>query len=69
MRGFCREGVPHAFAYVGNPGTSGKNLVLFQPAGQMEEFFQVMARDVHAATDPKTMAQFGIQFVGPPLAI
>ena len=63
------RGIPHTYAYTGEAGTTGKNIVLFQPAGLMEEFFHLMASDLRAATDPTIMPKYGLQFVAPPLAI
>lgn len=60
------RGVPHAFA---NTTETGRLLVIFQPAGSMEEFFRA-----GSATGPMSPAAFaelsrlhGMTVVGPPL--
>ena len=64
------RGVPHAWAHVGE-GT-GRMLVEFHPAGQMEAFF-VQATQLSGVTPGPELAQLfsdhGMQLVGPPLLI
>ena len=68
---FAPRKIPHAFAMT-NEG-DGQMLVLFQPAGSMEDFFQQMAkigRDI--PKNPETVARqlwidHGMEVVGPPL--
>lgn len=62
------RGVPHAFA---NTTETGRMLVTFFPAGQMEDFFQAAA-SATAPTPPEMAAIFvhhGMSVVGPPLAV
>ena len=62
------KGVPHAFA---NTSETGRMLVTFFPAGQMEAFFHVAAAMADAT--PMAMAQVfsehGMRVVGPPLPV
>jgi len=62
------RGVPHAFA---NTTETGRMLVTFFPAGDMESFFQVAS--ALTSPTPATMAQVfadhGMKVVGPPLAV
>jgi mannose-6-phosphate isomerase-like protein (cupin superfamily) len=59
--------VPHAFAFVGE-GT-GKLLITFQPAGRMEEYFDVLGQQPGWVDDPGALPQYGFERVGPPLKI
>ncbi len=62
------RGVPHAFA---NTTETGRMLVTFFPAGQMEEFFHVAAAMIKP-TPPEMAAVFkdhGMLVVGPPLPV
>jgi mannose-6-phosphate isomerase-like protein (cupin superfamily) len=62
------RGIPHAFA---NTTETGRMLVTFFPAGQMEDFFHA-ASAVERPTPPEMAAIFarhGMQVVGPPLAV
>jgi len=70
---FAPRKVPHAFAMVSEG--EGQMLVLFQPAGSMEDFFLQMSRlgkDIpqnQEATLKRLWAEHGIEIVGPPLKI
>jgi mannose-6-phosphate isomerase-like protein (cupin superfamily) len=61
--------VPHAWAFVGN--TSGRLLLVYAPAGKMEEFFA--ERDKRGGTaDSTDLALYracGMELVGPPLPV
>jgi quercetin dioxygenase-like cupin family protein len=64
------RGVPHVWAHVGN-GT-GKMLVGFQPAGEMERFFLEATELSGIPSGPelaKLFSDHGMQLLGPPLAI
>jgi mannose-6-phosphate isomerase-like protein (cupin superfamily) len=68
---FAPRTIPHAFAKI-NEG-EGQVLVLFQPAGAMEDFFKQMSK--FGASIPKDQERtlkelwetHGMQVVGPPL--
>jgi mannose-6-phosphate isomerase-like protein (cupin superfamily) len=68
---FAPRRIPHSFANIGEG--EGQMLILFQPAGSMEDFFQQMARfgkDVsvgQASAVKQLFAQHGMEVVGPPL--
>ncbi len=70
---FAPRKVPHAFALTSEG--EGQMLVLFQPAGSMEHFFQEMARlgkDIPKNQETalkKLWADHGMEIVGPPLKI
>jgi len=63
--------IPHAFAKVSDE--EGQLLIMFQPAGSMEDFFRQMAK--FGPTIPKDQEtprrdlweQYGMEMVGPPL--
>lgn len=58
--------VPHRWAYVGD-GT-GRLLVGFTPAGQMEAFFrEVTKTNAMPVQDPELWRAHGMEVVGPPL--
>ncbi len=64
------RGVPHAFAFVGP--TSGRLLITYAPAGQMEEFFDSRDRSGGRKTyvfEADAMRAFGMELLGPPLAV
>ena len=66
---FLPRKVPHAWTQVSE---KGKLIVLFQPAGKMEEFFVTMSSMDHAPTQAeiaKAFADNDMQIVGPPLQI
>ena len=68
---FAPRKVPHAFAMTSDG--EGQMLVLFQPAGSMEDFFKQMAKS--GSSIPKNQetvmkqlwADHGMQVLGPPL--
>ncbi|HET7537437.1 MAG TPA: cupin domain-containing protein [Candidatus Didemnitutus sp.] len=70
---FAPRKIPHAFAMVGE--SEGQMLVLFQPAGSMEDFFAQMARIGPGVPKDqekllkKLWADHGMEIVGPPLKI
>ena len=61
--------VPHAFAKIGQG--EGKLLMLFQPAGKMEEFFKSISEGALTKMSDEEKVNFrrahGIEQVGPPL--
>jgi mannose-6-phosphate isomerase-like protein (cupin superfamily) len=62
--------VPHVWAHVGD-GT-GRQLIVFQPAGEMEAFFGELAKVEGAPQPEKLRALFlshGMEVTGPPLAV
>jgi len=72
---FAPRKIPHAFAMVSEG--EGQMLVLFQPAGSMEEFFHAIStnfgKDIPKQTDREAMrklwSEHGMEIVGPPLTI
>jgi quercetin dioxygenase-like cupin family protein len=61
--------VPHAWAYVGDR-PPGRMLITFMPAGQMEAFFrEVTKADAMPMQDPALWRAYGMELVGPPLAV
>ena len=68
---FAPRKIPHAFAMVSEG--EGQMLVLFQPAGTMEDFFQQMAKFGPAIPKDQEVLwkrlweQHGMEVVGPPL--
>ena len=62
--------VPHAWAHVGE-GT-GRQLIVFQPAGKMEAFFGELAK-VAGIPQPEVMQRLfsshGMEMTGPPLPV
>ena len=68
---FAPRQVPHAFAKIDDG--EGQMLVLFQPAGSMEDFFQQMAKFGPAIPKDQEVLwkrlweQHGMEVVGPPL--
>lgn len=60
--------VPHTWANVGD--ARGRMLFAFQPAGGMEGFFrEITAANAMAPQDPELWRRYGMELVGPPLAI
>ena len=61
--------VPHSFAKVGEG--EGKLLMVFQPAGKMEELFNKISsgtlKDLSIDEQAKVMEEHGIKRVGPPI--
>jgi mannose-6-phosphate isomerase-like protein (cupin superfamily) len=66
--------IPHAFAMVSEG--EGQMLILFQPAGRMEEFFHAIStgfgKDIPKQAEREAMRKLwldhGMEIVGPPLA-
>ena len=60
--------VPHVWAFVGDQ--LGRILFVFTPAGQIEAFFREPGKtDVRPPLDPAYYRAYGMELVGPPLAI
>jgi quercetin dioxygenase-like cupin family protein len=59
--------VPHVWAQVSD--TPGKLLIAFTPAGNMEAFFREFGKTGKLPTDPEVVHPYGLERVGPPLAI
>lgn len=60
--------VPHVWAFVGDQ--PGRILFIFTPAGQMEAFFQGPGKaNTIPPQDPAYFRAYGMELVGPPLAI
>jgi mannose-6-phosphate isomerase-like protein (cupin superfamily) len=60
--------VPHVWAFVGE-GT-GRMLITFMPAGQMEAFFrEVTKANAMPPQDPALWRAHGMELVGPPLPV
>jgi quercetin dioxygenase-like cupin family protein len=60
--------VPHVWAFVGDQ--PGRILFIFTPAGQMEAFFREPGRrNAIPPQDPAYFRAYGMELVGPPLAI
>ena len=66
---FLPQKVPHAWTQISE---KGKMVVIFQPAGKMEEFFVTMAALDHEPTREEVAKIFSdneMEIVGPPLSI
>ena len=60
--------VPHVWAFVGD--APGRILFVFTPACQMEAFFRApLNADARPPQDPAYYRRYGMELVGPPLAI
>jgi len=60
--------VPHVWAYAGS--SPGKMLIVFNPAGKMEEFFREAAKAGRMpGPDADLWRAHGMEWLGPPLAI
>src|SRR5690348_1637116 len=60
--------VPHVLAYLGD--ATGRILVTFRPAGQMEAFFrEVTKANAMPPLDPELWRAHGMELLGPPLPI
>ena len=60
--------VPHVWAHVGE--TRGRILIVFTPAGAMEDFFRVVtAENAMPPLDPGLWSAHGMQLLGPPLPV
>jgi len=70
---FAPRKVPHAFAMISEG--EGQMLVLFQPAGSMEDFFAQMSKlgkeipKNQEATLKRLWEEHGMEIVGPPLKV
>ena len=70
---FAPRKIPHAFAKISE--SDGQLLVLFQPAGSIEEFFHQMSKHGKAIPEnqevvfKKLWEQHGIELLGPPLQV
>ena len=65
------RGIPHAFAMVSEGG--GQMLVLFQPAGSMEDFFHEMGARGNGVSASRQLPRdvwekHGMELLGPPLS-
>jgi mannose-6-phosphate isomerase-like protein (cupin superfamily) len=59
--------VPHVWAQVGD--SPGKLLIAFTPAGRMEDFFRDFGKTGKLPSDPEVVRAYGLERVGPPLAL
>lgn len=59
--------VPHVWAQVGE--TPGRLLIVFTPAGRMEEFFRDFGKTGKLPGDASTVKPYGLERVGPALTI
>jgi mannose-6-phosphate isomerase-like protein (cupin superfamily) len=58
--------VPHVWAYLGN--TRGRILIVFNPAGLMEDFFRIVTQGgAMPPQDPDLWQAHGMELLGPPL--
>jgi quercetin dioxygenase-like cupin family protein len=64
---FAPRGIPHAFAHVGE--NTGRLLIGFQPAGQMERFFHETAKLGDYPADAAMFRSCGMELVGGPLPV
>jgi mannose-6-phosphate isomerase-like protein (cupin superfamily) len=61
--------VLHVWAYTGAGGT-GRILIAFAPAGKMEDFFREITKaNAMPPQDPGLWRAYGMELVGPPLAV
>src|SRR5260370_34402535 len=64
----ARRKVPHVWAYVGQ--ATGRMLIAFMPAGQMEAFFrEVTKANAMPPQDPELWRAYGMELLGPPLSV
>jgi quercetin dioxygenase-like cupin family protein len=60
--------VPHVWAHVGD--ATGRMLIAFMPAGQMEAFFRAVTKEnAMPPQDPKLWQAHGMELMGPPLPV
>lgn len=60
--------IPHVWAYAGN--ATGRILISFMPAGQMESFFrEVTKANAMPPQDPALWRAHGMELLGPPLSV
>jgi len=65
---FAPRRIPHVWTYVGTG--LGRLLIAFTPAGQMEAFFNAVAKtNAMPAQDPAFWRAHGMELMGPPLAV
>ncbi len=65
---FGPRNIPHVWAFVGD--ATGRILITFTPAGQMESFFRkVTQTNAMPIQDPELWRTHGMELLGPPLAI
>lgn len=65
---FAPRKVPHVWAHVGE--TTGRMLIMFMPAGQMEAFFrEVTKANAMPPQDPALWRAHGMELLGPPLSV
>jgi len=67
---FAPRRVPHVWAHVG--GGTGRLLIAFRPAGEMEAFFDAMSHLKEAASREELQQLFrshGMEVTGPPLVV
>ncbi|MGE5601757.1 MAG: cupin domain-containing protein [Nitrososphaerales archaeon] len=67
------RGVPHVWAFTGKGGASsgtGRIVIAFFPAGQMEAFFrEVTKANAMPPQDPALWRAHGMELLGPPIAL
>jgi mannose-6-phosphate isomerase-like protein (cupin superfamily) len=59
--------IPHAWAFVGD--SPGRLLIAFTPAGKMQENFERDRKAGEYRSDAEAFRAYGMELVGPPLAI
>ena len=60
--------IPHVWAFAGD--APGRILFVFTPAGQMEGYFRALGNaDARPPQDPAFYRAYGMELVGPPLAV
>lgn len=59
--------VPHVWAHVGDK--PGRVVMVFQPAGKMEPYFEVVATRPELQQDAGVLAAHGMRLIGPPLPV
>ena len=61
------RGIPHAFA---NVSETGRLMIVFQPAGSMEEYFRARGTGQHTEEELARLHRLhGMELVGPPLKV
>ena len=61
------RGVPHAYAFVGP--AAGKLLVIFTPAGRMQDYFERPRTPGTYVADAALYREYGMELLGPPLSL
>jgi len=59
--------VPHVWAHVGDK--AGRVLMVFQPAGKMELYFELVAKKPELQQDAGVLTDYGMRLIGPPLSV